>query len=124
MFEYAVVFLLILNAISLLHLQYYCFQMRKTFPSISEVAESKSHTLLSTVDEGVQILADLADIIESGGMSGGSQNTPPNSPIAALLTNLLISNTPSNAEQWPEEIPEDNSPAESLQDEERSQPTS
>jgi len=98
--------------------------MRKTFPSISEVAESKSHTLLTTVDEGVQILADLADIIESGSMSGGSQNTPPNSPIAALLTNLLISNTPSNADQWPpEEIPEDNSPAESLQDEERSQPT-
>ena len=56
----------------LITLQYYCFHFRKSFPSISEQAELKSSTLLGTVDEGVQILADLADILEAGGSSNGS----------------------------------------------------
>ena len=93
MFEYGVIFLLILNAISLLHLQYYCFHFRKSIPSRGEVAENKSVTLLETVDEGVQILSDLADILESGSVSKGSDSGMPSSPIASLLTSLILNNS-------------------------------
>jgi hypothetical protein len=89
MFEYAVVFLLILNAISLLHLQYYCFGFRKSMPVLLEAGESKSHTLLETVDEGVQILSDLADILEVG-QSAGTSPAPSGSPVMQLLTGLIM----------------------------------
>jgi hypothetical protein len=119
MFEYAVVFLLILNAISLLHLQYYCFHFRKSIPSVSEVAETKSQTLLETVDEGVQILSDLADILETGS-SDSSNPGPVGSSVGALLTNLLISNMASQPDDGSQEsqgavfASEDDSPKEEI----------
>lgn len=52
--------------------------------------DERANTLLETVDEGVQILADLADTMDApAGGSGG----PVNSPVASLLTNLLMTRT-------------------------------
>ena len=58
-------------------------------PELSEQINGRSNTLLSTVDEGVQILADLVDILDSSPLDLNTENIT-SSPLMGLLTNYLI----------------------------------
>ena len=95
----ATVALLTLMVFSHLALQWHCFGFRAGLPAIIEATENRIQTgsmavderaesLLKLVDEGVQILSDLADSMEA---PVGAQNAPSVPPVLGALTALLNS---------------------------------
>lgn len=89
MLDYGMLLCLILILLSHLILQFHCYNIRNNIPTVSEQFNGKSETLLSTVDEGVQILADLADILDSNPLEVNAENIT-SSPLMQLLTSYLI----------------------------------
>ena len=91
----ATVVLLSLMVFSHLALQWHCFGFRAGLPAIQDrlnngtlAVDERAESLLKLVDEGVQILSDLADSMEA---PVGASNAPSVPPVLGALTALLNS---------------------------------
>lgn len=101
MLDEAVVFLLTLMVLSHLFLQQHCFTARKSLPGVLRAVEDRLEALLGTADdrastmarsveEGVELLAEVADALSATADAPGAA---PGSPFASLLTGLLMPGT-------------------------------
>jgi len=98
----ATVVLLTLMVLSHLALQHHCFTARRSLPGVVATVEDRFRDLLKTaddrtsavarsVDDGVDLLEELAQNI---GGTAEEQGQAFGSPIASLLTGLLMPKTP------------------------------
>lgn len=98
----ATVVLLTLMVLSHLALQHHCFTARRSLPGIVATVEERLSSLVNTadqrtsavarsVDDGVDLLEELAANL---GGAAEDQGQAFGSPIASLLTGLLMPKTP------------------------------
>jgi len=101
MLDEATVLLLLLMVLSHLFLQQHCFTARRSLPGVLRAVEDRLEALLGTADDrassmartvedGVELLAEVADALSAPADGPGAA---PGSPFASLLTGLLMPGT-------------------------------